>query len=144
MASKTARRMMPESYFTLVREWPLVHLQDDRSLRCAQQMIDRLLARDLDRGEQAYLDALTDLVEAYEDSSVSIPDASESDVLRELMRANGLSQAKLSQLVGIAQSTISAVVTGVRSLTKSQTLKLAQYFQVSPNAFMPEVRPADK
>ena len=36
-------------------------------------------------------------------------DVSEADVLRELMRSNGLSQMELAKAVGIAQSSISAV-----------------------------------
>jgi HTH-type transcriptional regulator / antitoxin HigA len=76
------------------------------------------------------------LVEAYESQHVLIPDASEADVLRELMRANGLSQLRLAQEVKISQSTISAVLTGARSLTKDQVLRLAKFFQVSPTAFM--------
>jgi hypothetical protein len=52
-------------------------------------MIDRLLQKDLDEGSQEYLNAFTDLVETYEDEHVLITDASQADVLRELMRSNG-------------------------------------------------------
>jgi HTH-type transcriptional regulator / antitoxin HigA len=80
---------------------------------------------------------LTDLIAAYEDEHVAIPDASEADALRELMRSNGLSQTGLRKTVGIAQSTISAVLTGARSLTRGQILKLATFFGVAPSAFLP-------
>jgi plasmid maintenance system antidote protein VapI len=53
------------------------------------------------------------------------------------MRPNGLSQTELAKAVGIAQSTISAVLTGARSLTKGQILKLAGFFSVAPAAFLP-------
>jgi HTH-type transcriptional regulator/antitoxin HigA len=66
-----------------------------------------------------------------------MPDASEADVLRELMRSNGLSQPKLAKTAGIAQSTISAVLNGGRSLTKGQVVKLAKVFGVSPAVFLP-------
>lgn len=46
----------------------------------------------LDRGAQEYLDALSDLIATYEDEHAPIPDASESDVLRELMRSSGHKQ----------------------------------------------------
>ena len=59
-----------------------------------------------------------------------LPDVSEADVLRELMRANGLSQLKLAKAVGISQSTISAVLTGARSLTKDQVVVLGRFFHV--------------
>jgi plasmid maintenance system antidote protein VapI len=57
--------------------------------------------------------------------------------LRELMRANGLSQNDLAKKVGIVQSTISAVLNGSRKLTKGQVIRLAEYFNVAPSAFLP-------
>ena len=137
MAVKITRRTLPDTYFDLVKEFPLTHIHDDNHLDTAQEMIDRLLKEDLDKGTQEYLDALTDLVETYEERHVVIPDASEADVLRELMRANGLSQTRLAKTVGISQSTLSAVLNGTRSLTRVQVIKLAQFFRVSPAAFLP-------
>lgn len=137
MTVKTAARALPETYFKLVKRFPLTHLRDDAHLNAALEVIDGLLRQDLDEGARAYLDVLTDLVEGYEDQHVRIPDASEVDVLRELMAANGLSQPKLARSVGIAQSTISAVLGGTRSLTKQQVIKLAQFFGISPAAFLP-------
>jgi HTH-type transcriptional regulator/antitoxin HigA len=134
-----AKKSAPErfaSYFALVKQMPLSHIRDDVQLATAQAMIDRLLEQELDEGAQEYLDALTDLVELYEDNHVSIPDASEAEVLRELMRSNALSQAKLAKKTGIAQSTLSAVLTGARSLTKEQVVTLAKHFHISANAFL--------
>jgi HTH-type transcriptional regulator / antitoxin HigA len=80
---------------------------------------------------------LTDLVEIYEKAHEPAPDVSEADVLRELMRSNGLSQKELERRVGIAQSTISAVLNGTRSLTREQVITLARFFNVAPAAFLP-------
>lgn len=80
---------------------------------------------------------MTDLIETYEDQHYPIPDASEADVLRELIRSNKLSQPLLAKRTGISQSTISAVLNGKRSLTKAQVVSLAKFFGVSPNAFLP-------
>ena len=99
--------------------------------------MEKLLQSQLDRGGQEYLDALTDLVETYEDEHEPIGNVSEAEVLRELMRANGLSQTALEEKVGISQSTISAVLNGIRSLTKEQIITLAAFFRVSPAAFLP-------
>jgi HTH-type transcriptional regulator / antitoxin HigA len=137
MAVKTTTRKLPDTYFELVKQFPLTRIRDEDHLDAAQEMIDRLLEKNLDTGEQDYLDVLTDLVETYEDEHHPIPDASEADVLRELMRSNGLSQLKLAREVGISQSTISAVLNGTRSLTKEQVIRLAQFFHISPAAFLP-------
>ena len=137
MAVKGSTRTLPDTYFDLVRRFPLTHIRDDSHLSAAQEVLDRLLEQDLDEGEQEYLDALTDLVETYEGEHVPIPDASEADVLRELMRSKGLSQMRLAKAVGISQSTISAVLGGTRALTKDQVVALARFFHVSPAAFLP-------
>src|SRR5712671_6277018 len=102
MAVKTAIRTLPGTYFALVKQFPLTHIKGDNHLRAAQEVIDRLLQKVLDKGSEEYLDALTDLVETYEDEHVLIPDASEADVLRELMGTNRLSQQALAKEVGIA------------------------------------------
>jgi HTH-type transcriptional regulator/antitoxin HigA len=136
MAIKT--RTLPDTYFDLVKQFPLTHIRDAVHLALAQEVIDDLLEKELDDGERAYLDAMTDLVETYEDENEPIPDASEADVLRELIRANGFSQQELAKRVGISQSTISAVLAGTRSLTKRQIITLAKFFHVRPAAFLPD------
>jgi HTH-type transcriptional regulator/antitoxin HigA len=129
---------MPKTYFDLVRKFPLIPIRNDAHLAEALEVIDALLQQDLDNGAQNYLDVLTDLVAAYERQHVPMADAAEADVLRELLRANGLSQPRLAAATEIAQSTISAVLNGSRSLTKPQVITLAQYFKVSPAAFLPK------
>src|SRR5947209_2948470 len=130
MAAKTVSQKGRDRYLELVKQFPLTHIRDDRHLDTAQKVIDQLLQKALDKGSQEYLDVLTDLVEIYEDQHHAIPDAAESDVLRELMRANCLTQASLAKKVGISQSTISSVLSGTRSLTKEQVVALARLFHV--------------
>jgi HTH-type transcriptional regulator / antitoxin HigA len=137
MVVKPVSKIVPDSYFKLVKRFPLVRIRDDDHLGEALEVIDRLMEEQLDEGGRNYLDVLTDLVEAYEDKHIQIPDASEADVLRELMRVRNLSQGKLAKEVRIAQSTISAVLNGTRSLTKDQVIKLAAFFHVSPAVFLP-------
>src|ERR1051326_4713066 len=134
----TMKRSSLDTYFRLVKQFPLVHIRDEKHMDAAQAVIDRLLEQKLDKGAEEYLDVLTDLVEAYEEKHHPFADASEADVLRELMRANGLSQVRLAKKTGISQSTISAVCNGVRSLTKEQVVTMARFFHVSPGAFLPE------
>lgn len=136
MSSKAARRTMPDTYFTLVRQFPLTHIRDDETLTEAQEVIDNLLRQNLDEGGEAYLAALTDLVESYERAHVAIPDASATDVLRELMAANRLTQSELAKRVGIAQSTISAILKETRPMTLSHATALAKHFGIARSAFL--------
>ena len=120
-----------------MKRFPLIHIGDEVHLYEAIELLSDLLRQECDQGTQEYLDVLTDLVAAYEDEHIPLPDVSEPDVLRELMRSNRLSQMQLAKAVGISQSTVSAVLTGARSLTKGQVLKLAKFFGVAPTAFLP-------
>ena len=132
---KTRQRFLA-SYYPLVRKFPLEPIRNDAHLNQALAVVEELLRRDLDDGADSYLNVLTGLVEAYESKAFPIPDATEADVLRELMRLNGLSQPALEAEVGIAQPTISAVLKGTRGLTKDQVVALARFFHVSPVAFL--------
>jgi len=132
----TRKRKLPESYDELVREFPLLSIATDEELAAASARLDHVLALDPDAGTEAYLDALTDLVEAYERDHDDIPEASEAEVLRHLLDARRLSQADLARQTAIAPSTISAVLNGTRSLTKKQLLRLAAFFHVEPEVFL--------
>jgi HTH-type transcriptional regulator/antitoxin HigA len=137
MGVKVIARKLPGTYFKLVKEFPLAHIKDEAHLVQAQEMLDELLQQALDEGGEVYLDTLTDLVGVYEDENEPIPDAPAEDVLRELVTSSGLSQQKLAKAVGIAQSTISAVLNGTRKLTLGQVVKLSRHFNVSPAVFLP-------
>jgi antitoxin component HigA of HigAB toxin-antitoxin module len=128
---------VPASYFKLVRQFPLVKIRDDTHCDQASAMIDRLLRMDLDEGGEAYLDVLADLVGDYEDATVVFREPTEGGLLRSLMESNRLSQARLAKEVGIAQSTISAVLNGSRKLTKGHMEKIGRRFNLPASAFLP-------
>src|SRR5882672_6951683 len=91
-----------DSYLALVMAFPLASIKSDEQLQEAQKVMDHLLARgQLDVGEEMYLDALSDLVAAYEDEHYAIKPASDADMLRHLMEAKGVTQAELSRATGV-------------------------------------------
>jgi HTH-type transcriptional regulator/antitoxin HigA len=85
-----------DSYLELVLDFPLASIKSDSHLAQAQSVMDRLLARGkLDEGAETYLDALSDLVGAYEDEHHAIAPASDADLLRHLLEARGITQVLL-------------------------------------------------
>ena len=103
-------------YLALCRKFPLLSIRDDAHLDEAISRIDALIDRDeLSPGEQAYLEALSDLVEIYEDEHIKMPQVSGVDVLRHLMEENGLRQQDLAALFG-SKSTVADVLSGKRPL----------------------------
>lgn len=120
-----------DSYMELVLDFPLASIKSDAHLAEAQRMMDELLARGkLDDGEELYLDALSDLVGAYEDEHYAIAPASDADMLRHLMEAKGVTQMQLSHDTGLPKSSISEVLAGKRNFSRQMIRKLANYFHV--------------
>jgi len=120
-----------DSYLELVMAFPLASIKCDEQLKEAQNVMDQLLARGrLDDGEEMYLDALSDLVAAYEDVHYAIEPASDAEMLRHLMEAKGVTQSQLSSDTMIPKSTISEILAGKKPFSRKLIRKLADYFNV--------------
>lgn len=75
-------RRLPQSYYRLVREFPLITITGDFHHQTARLKIQSMITRaDLDRGETEYLSALQELVWAYEESLDDYdPDLDDADL----------------------------------------------------------------
>lgn len=130
---------LDKHYYGLIERFPLVHIRDDKQLYAAQAIVDELVDKFADgaiaAGEKEYLDALSDLVVAYESKRFDAgPGMSPVEMLRYLMDQNGLTQADLAPLFG-GQSRVSDFLSGKRDLSKAQIEKLSDRFKLSPTAF---------
>lgn len=134
MPAKTQFRLngkSKDSYLELVLDFPLASTKSDEHLSEAHKIMDDLLARAaLNVGEQTYLDALSDLVGAYEDQHHAIEPASDAEMLQHLLEAKGITQAQLSREAGLPKSTISEVLKGKKRFSRQFIHKLAVYFHV--------------
>lgn len=134
MTLMTKYRLKPairDSYLELVNAFALASIKSDDQFRAAQKVMDQLLAKgELDEGETLYLDALSDLVAAYEDDHHAINRASDAEMLQHLMEAKCVTQAQLARDTTIAKSTISEVLAGKKPFSRQMIRKLADYFQV--------------
>jgi HTH-type transcriptional regulator / antitoxin HigA len=120
-----------DTYLELVLVFPLASIKSEEHLAAAQEVMDHLLAKgELEEGEEMYLDALSDLVGAYEDEHHAIAPASDADMLRHLMEAKGVTQIQLSRDTKIAKSTISEVLAGKKPFSRQMMHKFAEYFGV--------------
>jgi HTH-type transcriptional regulator/antitoxin HigA len=125
-----------EQYLALVRAFPLVSIHNDAHLDEAIAVIDKLLdIPERTTAEEEYLQALTDLVAAYEDAHVVIPTVSGLDALRYLMEENGLTQADLIPDFG-TRSIVSEVLAGKRHLALTHITRLAERFGVPADVFI--------
>jgi HTH-type transcriptional regulator/antitoxin HigA len=128
--------VISDRYFDLVGRFPLRPIHSDEELEGAVKMVDSLLdRRDLSPEEEDYLEVLGDLIERYESDAHPMAPVSDAEMLRHLIEAKGVSQTEISSATGIADSTISEVLKGRRSLNRGHIGKLARYFNVSPDVF---------
>jgi HTH-type transcriptional regulator/antitoxin HigA len=136
MATRAKKPQAHRSYLELVRRTPLRPIRSEVELDRAVAMMDSLLDRDfLNLDEQDYLDVLSDLVERYETERHPLAPVSDAEMLAHLIEAKGVAQADVASATEIAESTISAVLTGKRTLSRKHIGKLAAYFHVDPGAF---------
>ena len=120
-----------DSYLNLVMAFPLASIKSNEQLQEAQKVMDQLLAQEeLDDGEEMYLDALSDLVAAYEDVYYPIEPASDAELLRHFMEAKEVTQSQLGRDAAIPKSTISEVLAGRKPFSRQMIRKLANYFGV--------------
>jgi HTH-type transcriptional regulator/antitoxin HigA len=124
-----------DHYLELVQKFPLRPIRSDEELMQAIAVINSLITRALDEGEQDYLDVLADIVTKYEADEHPMPPVSDAQMLRHLIEARGIKQSKLAADTGVLDSTISEVLNGRRQLTRKQVAAMAKYFGVNPGVF---------
>jgi len=57
-------------------------------------------------------------------------------MLKHLMEANGMSQADLARMLGVARATVSQIVHEQRGISKQVALKLAERFRLDVRVFL--------
>lgn len=126
-----------------IRHWPHVAplLQAPRSKAAYRRLVDALDAV-LDAGGAdethplaSLADYLGERVAAYEAEHLPIREMPAPDFLRELMKQHGLTQKDLPEIG--AQSVVSEVLRGKRSLNVRQIARLSARFGLPADAFMP-------
>ncbi len=132
----TANMKMSQSYLSLIKRFPLIHIESDAQNKRALQVLDELSDRDqLDTGERAYYLALGDLVDVYENRTYPIDDCTPLELIKHLMEANELKQTDLVAEFG-SKSLVSDFLSGKRDLSKTQIEKLSKRFSISPAALL--------
>jgi len=123
-------------YQALVDVFPLVSIRDNAHPSQTVALIHQLLDKGLlSPGEQAYLGALTDLAETYEDAHAHIRDVTGVELLRYLMEEGGLTRKDLAPLFG-TPSIVSEILSGRRPLALSYIRRLSKRFKLPADAFM--------
>jgi HTH-type transcriptional regulator / antitoxin HigA len=112
-----------------------VHTEDDYEQ--AQKLLSVLIDEIRDDENHPlidFVDYLAEQIKAYEDDNFTIPTSEPCEILKFLMDQHNLNQTDLSDC--IAQSHISAILAGRRSISKETAKKLAKRFNVRADLFI--------
>jgi HTH-type transcriptional regulator/antitoxin HigA len=110
-------------------------ISEDQLERYTTALLELEHRQHLSRKERELAGLLTVLIEAFEEEHYPIANASPIEVLSELMAANNLCQKDVARILDRPESTVSALLSGKRLLTRDHIEKLSKRFAVSPAVF---------
>jgi HTH-type transcriptional regulator/antitoxin HigA len=144
MIAKTSTMPVADEYMELVRQFPLRAIRSGREHEEAVRVANPLLGRrspPLTRGEGQYLDALVELIKAYESQAqqIKIQRMTPIEIVRYLMRENGMNTEELGRVLG-SQTAASLFLNGNRPLSKAHIYRLAGRFALEPGMFLERPR----
>ncbi|SRR6266542_1674275 len=119
----------------LSREHPQP-IRSEAGLEAAIGRLEELDRRkDLSPEERELAELYTALIEAYEDRHYPVPHVPPHEFLCALLEQRGLSQAGIAHLLGGSGHT-SEILSGKRSISKSQAKLLAEFFGLTADLFI--------
>ena len=127
---------VPDSYLALVRRFPLKSIRSEAELPEAQRLLDELLQREINEGEEFYIDALTDLIETFETKQYSFVNMPAPEMIQALLDMNGLTSGELADDIGIDPARLATILAGSRELTRDQMIRLGKRFHFDPGIFL--------
>ncbi len=131
---------MSTTYQSLLQEFVPRPIASERAYRRSLTQIDGLIRKaKRSRAEGDLLELLATLVEQYEiKQGYKRPQLSPRDRLAGLIEARQLTQTKLAQASGVPRTTINEILSGRRSISKANAMRLSSYFGVPIDEFIAE------
>ena len=135
-ASRERQRLI--SAWTLIKNatgiGPIRSQADYEAMRTlADQLVDQVDAQ-VGHPLSDLLDVVLELMESWEDDNIRVQEQSPKDMLSYLIKANGLKQTDLANIV--SQGTLSNILRGKREISKQLAKKLAERFSVNVSVFL--------
>lgn len=136
-ASSNPDRAPNEGYRRLSERLPLRPLGGESEREKAVSVANELTLREhLDEGESTYLEVLVAIIDLYESAHDPLPDLPPAAMLKHLLKVRGRKPEAVAAATGILASSIYALGTGRRRLTRRHAAALAAYFKVGVWVFL--------
>jgi HTH-type transcriptional regulator / antitoxin HigA len=124
------------AYIELLKYFPPRPITCDEEFTATQKVIDSLIDKDeLTLDERDYINVLGALVFEYEEKYTNIPDIYGVELLKTLIFELSLDQKDLISIF-TDESILSEVLNGQCDLTINHIQQLADFFHISPSAFL--------
>jgi HTH-type transcriptional regulator / antitoxin HigA len=128
----------PETFEELCRLFLPRPIHDEAENAEMIRVMDWIAVRAQNRDQFDYAKMLGDLVTEYEIAQRRRVKSKLSglELLRAVIESSGLTQAELAKVLGVAQGTVSKIMTGARSITVDHAKRASRYFKMAPEAFL--------
>jgi HTH-type transcriptional regulator/antitoxin HigA len=113
-------------------------IENERENEEALAVVESMLERgeeNLDPEELALLDLLGALIETFERGAYNLPEGDPVGALEVLMEGRNLKPIDLAGVLG-SRARVSEILSHKRAISKDQARRLAEFFSVSPAAFI--------
>jgi HTH-type transcriptional regulator/antitoxin HigA len=129
------------SYLSLIGQFPLRPIRNEREYKAAKSVMERLAVRgeeNLDTGERDYLDGLDEFILAYDrDAWTDRPRrGTPRQRLRSLVTDSTTTPRELEKILHCGHSLVSMLLSGKRELSKDNIRALAKHFKLSADYFL--------
>ncbi|HZZ42952.1 MAG TPA: helix-turn-helix domain-containing protein [Tepidisphaeraceae bacterium] len=141
MSTTKTNKKSPDTFLALVRQFPLRPIRTEREADAASETLIKLLKSKADKardpGERDYIESLSVLIRDYENKTTidALPTPDPLDILRHLMTEQGMTVGDLGKAIG-SQPNASLILSGKRSMSKTNIIALARHFRLSPSVFL--------
>jgi len=127
-----------DSYFELVREFPLRRIKTAGAYHKAMALVLRLSHEKTDQGIREYLDVLVDLVADYETKRCSLEGMhiTAADLVRHRIEEMGSSISDVARKISVPQSNLSEMLNGKRGWSKAAIRELSKLFHIRAERFL--------
>jgi antitoxin component HigA of HigAB toxin-antitoxin module len=132
-------RKSSDTYFELVRAFPLRRLASAAEHGRAKEVYLRVSTSRPDHGARDYLNVLADLIAEYEkrmDQTVDTSGVSAAELIRHRLSERGMSVTALAKEIGVPQSNLSDMLNGRREWSKAAIRALSKMFRLKAERFL--------
>lgn len=130
-----------DEYRKLLAEYLPQPIRTQQEYKRALRQLEKLMVPNPGRAQSLLIEVFATLIEQYETREFPTPSVAPAEMLAQLIESRGETCAAIARSSGVSPATLSSALSGQRGISKSNAVRLARYFGLSPSVFLPAVEP---